>query len=186
MIVWLRGGSWGRRAFLVLAGTVFLAACSWIEVPMVPVPMTMQSFALLVVGALYGWRLGGATVGAYLAAGAIGLPVFAGGASGLDHFIGPTAGYLFAFPVATILVGWLAERGLTHHPLASFGIMLLGHAVIVGPGVAWLAVGAGLGWEEAAAAGMTPFLPGMALKSAAAAACLHAAQRYGRPVASRQ
>ena len=186
MIVWLRGGSWGRRTALILAGTVFLAACSWIEVPMVPVPMTMQSFALLVVGALYGWRLGGATVGAYLAAGAIGLPVFAGGASGLDHFVGPTAGYLFAFPVATILVGWLAERGLTHHPLASFGIMLLGHAVIVGPGVAWLAVGAGLEWEEAAAAGMTPFLPGMALKSAAAAACLHAAQRYGRPVASRQ
>ncbi len=184
-LAWLRGGSWARRVFLVLAGSLFLAACSWIEVPMVPVPMTMQTFGIVLVGALFGWRLGGATVLAYLAEGAIGLPVLAGGAAGPQHFVGPTGGYLLGFALAAVLVGWLAERGLTRHPLTAFAAMLAGHAAILTPGVSWLAVLSGLGWEQAAALGLTPFLLGMVLKSAFAAACLQAAQRGGRSRAAR-
>ena len=182
VIAWLRGGSWARRVFLVVAGTLFLAACSWIEVPMLPVPMTMQTFGMVMIGALYGWRLGGATVVAYLVQGAVGLPFLAGGGAGFHHFVGPTAGYLFAFPLAAIVVGWLVERGLARHLIGSFGVMALGHAVILAPGVAWLAVITGIGWADAMQYGLTPFLFGMVLKSAFAAACLHAAQRYGRPV----
>lgn len=182
-LAWLRGGSWARRVFLVLAGSLFLAACSWIEVPMVPVPMTMQTFGLVVIGALYGWRLGGATVLTYLLQGAMGLPVLAGGAAGFIHFVGPTAGYLFGFALATVIVGWLAERGFARHPLAAFAVMLLGHVAILAPGVTWLATAIGLGWTQAAAVGLTPFLLGMVLKSALAAACLQAAQRYRRPSA---
>ena len=182
-LAWLRGGSWARRVFLVLAGSLFLAACSWIEVPMVPVPMTMQTFGLVVIGALYGWRLGGATVLTYLLQGAMGLPVLAGGAAGFIHFVGPTAGYLFGFALATVIVGWLAERRFARHPLAAFAVMLLGHVAILAPGVTWLATAIGLGWTQAAAVGLTPFLLGMVLKSALAAACLQAAQRYRRPSA---
>lgn len=184
-IAWLRGGSWGRRSFLVLAGTLFLATSSWIEVPMVPVPMTMQTFGMVVIGALYGWRLGGATVVAYLLQGAMGLPVLAGGAAGVHHFFGPTAGYLFGFAVAAVIVGWLAERGVTRSPLLSFAVMMLGHAAILAPGVAWLTAATGMGWTQAMAVGLTPFLLGMVLKSALAAACLQAAQRYRRPTTTR-
>ena len=180
-IAWLRGGSWGRRIALVLTGTLFLAVCSWVEVPMVPVPMTMQTFGIVLIGALFGWRLGGATVITYLIVGAAGLPVFAGGASGVQHLLGETAGYLCGFVAAAIIVGWLADRGLTRSVLSSFAVMVLGHAVILAPGVAWLAVGIELGWAEAAAVGMTPFLLGMVVKAALATACLHAAQRYPRP-----
>ena len=180
VIDWLRGGSWARRLFLVLAGTVFLAASAWIEVPMVPVPMTMQTFGIVMIGALYGWRLGGATVVTYLLQGAMGLPVLAGGAAGFHHFVGPTAGYLFAFALAAVVVGWLAERGLTRHPLGSLGVMVLGHALILAPGVAWLALAGGLGFAQATAVGLTPFVFGMVLKSGLAAACLHGAQRVRR------
>ncbi|MGP1254473.1 MAG: biotin transporter BioY [Kiloniellales bacterium] len=185
-IAWLRGGSWGRRSFLVLVGTLFLAASSWIEVPMVPVPMTMQTLGMVVIGALYGWRLGGATVVAYLLQGAMGLPVLAGGAAGFHHFFGPTAGYLFGFAAAAVAVGWLTERGMTRHPISSFAVMLLGHAAILAPGVTWLALATGMGWTQAVAVGLTPFLLGMVLKSAFAAACLQAAQRYRRPSSPQQ
>ncbi|TIL81237.1 MAG: biotin transporter BioY, partial [Mesorhizobium sp.] len=86
-------------------GTVFLALASYIEVPMVPVPVTMQTFAVTLIGAVYGWRLGAATIVAWLVEGAIGLPVLSGGAAGGHHFVGPTAGYLFAFPVVGALTG---------------------------------------------------------------------------------
>ena len=184
-IAWMRGGSWARRAVLVLAGTLFLAICSRIEVPMVPVPITMQTFGIVMIGALYGWRLGGATVVAFLIQAAMGLPVLAGGAAGLHHFVGPTAGYMFAFPVAAVLVGWLAERGLTRQVLMSFVVMMLGHAVILVPGFAWLALIMGMEWGAAAAVGLTPFVVGMVLKSAFATACLEAAQRHGRPTQQR-
>ena len=185
VIAWLRGGSWARRIFLVLAGTLFLAACSWIEVPMLPVPMTMQTFGMVMIGALYGWRLGGVTVLTYLVEGAIGLPVLAGGAAGAHYFVGPTGGYLFAFPLAAVVVGWLVERGFAGNLIGSFGVMALGHAAILAPGVAWLAVITGIGWADAVEYGLTPFVLGMVLKSAFAVACLRAAERYGRPADGR-
>ncbi|HWL69777.1 MAG TPA: biotin transporter BioY [Geminicoccus sp.] len=167
------------KLLAVLLGTLFLAASSWIEVPMLPVPMTMQTFAITLVGAAYGWRLGTLTVLAWLGQAMVGLPVLAGGAGGPQHFVGPTAGYLAAFPVAALLVGWLAERGWTGRGIAaSFGTMLLGNLVILLLGAVWLS---GLiGAEGALQAGVLPFLPGAFLKAALAAALLVAWRRTGR------
>ena len=155
----------------VIAGTLLLTLSSYIEVPMVPVPMTMQTYAVVLIGALYGWRLGAITVLAWLAQALAGLPVLAGGGGGPLVFIGPTAGYLFAFPIAAALVGWLAERGWNgRHIGLAFIAMLAGHAICLLFGAMWLATLIGL--EPAIAAGVTPFLLGAVLKSALAAATL--------------
>ena len=96
---------------LVLAGTALIAICAKTQVPMWPVPMTMQTWAILLIGAAYGWRLGGITVIAYLLEGIAGIPVFAGPEAGPAYMAGTTGGYLVGFVVSAILVGWLAERG---------------------------------------------------------------------------
>lgn len=159
------------RIMAVIAGTLLLTLSSYIEVPMVPVPMTMQTYAVVLIGALYGWRLGAITILAWLAQAAAGLPVLAGGGGGPLAFIGPTAGYLFAFPVAAAMVGWLAERGWNGRRIGlAFIAMLAGHAICLFFGALWLATL--IGPEPAIAAGVTPFLLGAMLKSALAAATL--------------
>lgn len=155
----------------VILGTLFLAVSSHVEVPMVPVPVTMQTFAVALVGALYGWRLGGITIMAWLIEGAAGLPVLAGGASGILHFVGPTGGYLFAFPIAAMAMGWLAEKGWTGNRVGlAFLGMLISNALCLVIGAAWLAVLIGV--EQAIMAGVVPFLIGAVLKSALAAMVL--------------
>jgi len=167
------------RAAAVFLGTLFLAASSWIEVPMFPVPMTMQTFAVTLIGALYGWRLGAITVIAWLGEGALGLPVLAGGGGGLVHFVGPTAGYLFAFPVAAAFVGWLAERGWTNGNLITSVIaMLIGNAMILAIGGAVLA--AMIGVSDALTYGVTPFIIGAIVKSVLATASVEATRRGNR------
>lgn len=164
------------QAAAVALGTVLLALSSYIEVPMVPVPMTMQTLAVTLVGALYGWRLGAITVVAWLVEGALGLPVLAGGAGGAIHFVGPTAGYLFGFPVAAALVGALAERGWNgHRVVLAFGAMLAGNVVCLAIGGAWLALA--FGAEVAFTSGIAPFLVGAVLKSVLGAAALKALSR---------
>jgi len=165
----LAGRPLAVKAAAVLAGTLVLALASQIEVPLPYVPMTMQTLAITLVGAAYGWRLGALTVLAWLAEGLVGLPVLAGGASGVMHFVGPTAGYLWAFPFAAALVGWLTERGWGGANVArSFIAATLGNALCLLVGWSWLATL--IGPEAALAAGVTPFLAGAVLKSA-----LHAA-----------
>lgn len=155
----------------VVLGSLFLALSSYVQVPMIPVPVTMQTFAVALVGALYGWRLGAITIIAWLVQGAAGLPVLAGGASGVHHFLGPTGGYLFAFPVAGALMGWLAERGWNgNRVILAFLGMLLSNAVCLLLGAAWLAVL--IGPQRAIVLGVTPFLVGALLKSALGAAVL--------------
>lgn len=159
-----------RLAAIVL-GTAVLALSARIEVPMVPVPITLQTLAVTMIGALYGWRLGALTVVAWLAEGAAGLPVLAGGAAGVLRFMGPTGGYLFAFPLSAALTGWLAERGWNGNNLTlAFLSMALGNAVCLFVGGAWLA--AMIGAEKAILVGVVPFLIGAALKSALGAALL--------------
>jgi len=154
-----------------MIGTIILALSSYVEVPMVPVPITMQTFAVVLVGALYGWRLGVITITAWLVQGAIGMPVLAGGAAGVHHFVGPTGGYLFAFPIAGSLMGWFAERGWNGSRVwLAFVGMVLSHAVCLLLGAAWLAVT--IGTEQAIIYGLTPFLVGALLKSALGAATL--------------
>ncbi|WP_300074681.1 biotin transporter BioY [uncultured Ruegeria sp.] len=148
----------------VLFGTLFLTVSSYVEVPMIPVPITMQTFAVMLVGALYGWRLGGVTIAAWLMEGALGLPVLAGGAAGAHHFLGPTGGYLFAFPVAGMAVGWLTASGWDGRRLwLSFLAMLIGNAICLVLGAAWLAVL--IGPEQAIIHGVVPFVIGGILKS---------------------
>lgn len=165
--------SFVQQALFVVAGTLVLALASRIQVPMVPVPITMQTFAVTMIGALYGWRLAGLTVLAWLGEAMLGLPVLAGGASGLAPFIGPTAGYLVSFPIMAVLVGFMTERGIHgHRPVAGFLLHFGANAVGLALGWAWLA---GLmGAEKAWLAGVAPFILGAVLKSALAAAVLRA------------
>ena len=172
----LQDSSLAFRAGAVIAGTMLLALSSYIEVPMIPVPMTMQTLAVTMVGALYGWRLGAATIVAWLIEGAMGLPVLAGGMGGLHLFVGPTAGYLFAFPLAGALTGWLAERGWNgEHVALAFAAMLLGNVLCLALGAAWLAVLVGA--EKAVMLGVVPFVIGGIVKSALGAATLKALAR---------
>ncbi|MBU1307668.1 MAG: biotin transporter BioY [Alphaproteobacteria bacterium] len=174
------------RIGAVVIGTFLLAACSWVEVPMLPVPVNMQTFGVAMVGALYGWRLGAITIVAWLLEAAMGLPVLSGGAAGAHHFVGPTAGYLFAFPVAGALVGYLVEKGWSgKRPLLAFVNFLVCNAVCLVVGAAWLAVSIGV--EQAVTYGVAPFLIGAVLKSALGAACLALlARKSERPSNQRQ
>ena len=159
------------KAGAVIFGGLFLALSSRIEVPMVPVPITMQTFAVTLIGALYGWRLGAVTVLAWLGAAAAGLPLLASGKFGLTPFVGPTAGYLFAFPLAAMLTGWLAQQGWNGGKPWLAGLsMLAGNVLCLVIGAAYLSQL--IGFEPAIAAGVTPFLLGAVLKSIVAAMVL--------------
>ena len=164
------------KAALVLAGTGILALASQIAVPMVPVPITLQTLAITMIGVLYGWRLGTLTVLAWLGEAMIGLPVLANGAGGMASFVGPTAGYLAAFPLVAAIAGALAARGWTgERVLASFSAHLLANIACLAIGGAWLM--ALIGVEQGFALGVTPFIIGAVLKSALAAAVLMAIGR---------
>jgi biotin transport system substrate-specific component len=159
-----------RAGLLALVGSLLVAVSAQVQVPMYPVPMTMQPFAVIMIGAAYGSRLGAATLLLYMAEGALGLPVFAGMKGGAAVLMGPTAGYIVGFVLAAGAVGWLAERGWDRNVFATIAAMTIGMALIYIPGVAWLA--ALIGAEKAIAAGMLPFLIGDAVKIALAAVVL--------------
>lgn len=167
-----------RDGALALAATGLLTLSAKLQVPFYPVPMTMQTLVVLVIGAAFGWRLGAATVLLYLAEGAAGLPVFAGTPEkglGLAYMMGPTGGYLAGFLVAAALTGWMAERGMTKTVLSTIGVMMIGHGVIFLFGFAWLATLVGA--NKAFIGGVEPFYLATALKTALGAALLPAAWR---------
>lgn len=162
-----------RNLILALAGSLLLYASAKMKVPFYPVPMTMQTFVVLVIGMLFGWRLAMFTVGLYLLGGAMGLPVFSGTPErgiGLAYMAGPTGGYLIGFLVAAGVCGWLAERGWDRNMPAAFFAMVIGTAIIYACGISWLSNL--IGWEKAIAAGMMPFLYGDLLKVVLAALLL--------------
>jgi biotin transport system substrate-specific component len=164
-----------RGLVLVAMGTALLTLSAKVNVPMYPVPMTMQTLVVLLLPVLYGWRLGTATIIAYLAEGAFGLPVFATGA-GLAYMAGPTGGFLAGFVVATVIVGLMVarfDRSLTR----LFAMMILGHIVILSMGFVWLAFGLSLGEVKAWMLGVHPFLAGSVVKSALGAALVLAVHR---------
>lgn len=166
---------WLRAAVLAAVGSLLLTASAKVQVPFWPVPMTMQTFAVLVIGMAYGPRLGVATVALYLGQGALGLPVFAGAGAGLAYMAGPTGGYLAGFLVSAWAVGHLAGRGWDRNLLSGLAAFVIGDAVLFACGLSWLAALAG--FETAVAAGLLPFLPGEALKIALAAALMAAGWR---------
>lgn len=167
-----------RHAGLVLLGSVALALLSQVEVPMLPVPMTLQTLGVLLIGFLYGSRLGAATLIAYLLEGAAGLPVFAGGAGGVQHLVGPTGGYLVGFVASAWLAGFIAERLGSSRWQEAVGALLAalaGGVVLYVPGLIWLHQFVG-DWQATFTAGMVPFLLGDGVKIVLAAALFLAAR----------
>lgn len=159
-------------AMLVISGAALVSLLAQVRIPLpfTPVPITGQTFGVLLIGAGLGARRGAASLALYLALGAAGLPVFAGGSGGLARFLGPTAGYLVGFLIAGWVVGWLAERGWGRGLRSSVPMFLIGQAIIYAFGVAWLA--AAIGPTAAVVEGLLPFLPLDALKVGLAAAVL--------------
>lgn len=171
-----RLAGWVREFLLILAGVLLLAGLAQVEVPLpfTPVPITGQTFGVLLIGATLGSKRGAASVIAYITAGALGLPFFAGGASGLRILTGATAGYLAGFIAAAYVIGRLSERGLERSLRTSLIPFLLGTVVIYVFGVAWLSTLVG-GLKQALALGVVPFLVGDTIKLLAAALTLPAA-----------
>jgi biotin transport system substrate-specific component len=165
-----------KQGALVMLGVLALVLAAKIRVPMWPVPMTLQTLAVLTIGAAYGTRLGVVTLLSYVALGAAGVAVFAGEGAGLSYLAGPTAGYLLGFVVAAGLMGALARRGWDRSVLRMMAALALGNLVIYACGLPWMAW---LFLETKGAAwvvqwGMTNFLLGDALKLALAAMLLPA------------
>ncbi len=164
-----------RRIALVAAGIGLITLGAKVQVPFWPVPMTLQTLALMVVFAASGMRLSLEIVLGYLALGLIGLPVFAGPLAGPLYFAGPTAGFLLGFVGAAVIVGWAADRGLTRRPLALLGAMLAADVLIFVLGFLWLGFlfntssGQTLGADVAFANGVKPFILADLVKLALAA-----------------
>jgi biotin transport system substrate-specific component len=168
-----------KQALLVLGGSLFIALAAQINVPMFPVPMTLQTLAVLIVGLSFGARLGALTLLAYLAEGAAGLPVFANAMNGAAFF-GPTAGFLLGFVGLAWVVGFAAERGLARGAVSTALVCVAGALLLYLPGLAWPmalagAFGLDAGWVGQAFGSyywthfMAPFLIGDAVKAILAA-----------------
>lgn len=161
--------SLARKVAMVVAGSVLVAMSAQVSVPMYPVPMTLQTLAISLIGLTYGARLAGVTLLAYLAQGAIGFPVFAGGAAGAAYMAGPTGGFLLGFAAMAWLTGLLVERGLDRGFLRLFLAALIPALLLFVPGVLWLWTITPLDLNGAIAAGALPFQLGGVVKSAVAA-----------------
>jgi len=153
---------------LIFGGSLLIAVCAKIKIPLLPVPVTMQTFAVLIIASLLGSRRGVLTVLLYLTEGALGLPVFAAD-TGVLTFVGPTAGYLVGFVFAAYLVGLLAEKGWDRKPATTCVAMVLGNLVIYTFGLYWLWVLMTIGRipessQGLLAVGLYPFLLGDILK----------------------
>ena len=150
-----------KKLVLLIAGVAVLAISAQLKVPFYPVPITMQTLVVMLIGFTFGARLGSYTVLLYLASGAIGAPVFAGGA-GLAYMSGPTGGYLFGFLVAVYLIGYFTEQGYGRTFISTLLLALSGTIVFYLFGVTWLTTI--LGFEKAVKFGLLPFLYGDVLK----------------------
>jgi biotin transport system substrate-specific component len=172
---------WLRDVILIVLGALFVAALAQVKIPLpfTPVPLTGQTFGVLLVGATLGSKRGAASMALYIALGALGLPFFAGGTSGLAYLSGATLGYLVGFVMAAYVVGLLAERGLERSVRTSLIPFLVGTIIIYVCGVAWLTILLG-SLSKAVVAGVIPFLIGDAIKLIAAALVLPGAWRLVR------
>ncbi len=184
----------------IVAANILMVLCAWIVIPLgwTPVPVTGQTFGVLLVAALFGARRSALVMVLYLLEGAAGLPVFQPlGLPGPARFLGPTAGYLLAYPVAAFVTGWLAERETAPQQDASPSeqtagtttwsanarlllALLAGEAVIFTGGCAWLAVGMGQGWRLALVEGLLPFIPAELIKVALVVAAVRGTRRLHR------
>ena len=167
-----KSGEFARDLLLVTLFSLVTALSAQILVPLPfsPVPLTGQTFGVILTGALLGPRLGALAMALYLVEGGLGLPFFAGGTFGAARLIGPTGGYMLAFPLAAACVGWMATRGWDRRPLTLFFAMLLGSLIIFALGAAWLSHF--VGTSRVLTLGVLPFLPGDVVKALLAAGLL--------------
>lgn len=157
-----------RKIGLVLTGSLFIALAAQVSVPFFPVPMTLSTLAVLIVGLTFGSRMGAATLLAYLAEGAMGLPVFAGGMNGAS-LVGPTAGFLYGYVGMAWLAGLAVEKGLARGVVSTALCGIAVSALLYIPGLAWPAAVMGKTVPELWAHWMAPFLIGDAVKAVIAA-----------------
>ena len=174
---------WARQLTAVVAGSLLLTLSAKLSIPFFPVPMTMQTLVVLCLGMVLGPKLGALAVLAYLAQGAMGLPVFAGTPEkgvGMAYMLGTTGGYLLGFVAAAFVVGHLARRRWDRSVAGTVAAMVIGNAVIYAFGLVWL--GTIVGWDKPVLAwGMTPFLLGDIAKIVIAAALLPTLWRFFKP-----
>lgn len=168
-----------RGAILAIIGSLLLVISAKISVPFWPVPMTMQTGVVLLIGAAYGWRLGVATVLLYLAQGAMGLPVFTGTPEkgiGIAYMMGTTGGFLLGFILMAAVAGWFAERGVTKSIVKTGAVMFIAGFIVYVPGLLWL--GSLLGWDKPILEwGFYPFVAGDLTKIALATVIAVAADK---------
>ncbi len=185
----LSGRPLALKALVLVLGVGFLTASSYVQVPMIPVPMTMQTFAVLAVGAFCGWRLGLATIVAWLALALLSVPVLSEGKAGLAVFTGATGGYLAAFPIMAIFIGAMAERGWTARTVPAFLTLLIAEVICFTMGVGWLSTlpspadstgATPIGLANAIEWGLVPFALGDLVKTVLATAILTGTRRVSR------
>ncbi len=168
-----------KQIALVLVGVMLLVLSAKIKIPMIPVPMTMGTFAVLSIGAVYGPRLGLMTIIGYMIVGALGFDVFASSSSekfGVSYMMGSTGGYLVGYVLAILVLGWTARQGWDRSILKMAAAMVLGNVIIYVPGLLWLATL--YGWDQPILTwGLTPFLMGDLVKLGLAALLLPGAWR---------
>jgi biotin transport system substrate-specific component len=177
-----------RKVLLALTFSWLIAAAAQIAIPIpgTPVPITGQSFAVLLTGVLLGPRWGVAAVLMYLAQGGLGLPFFRAGAGGMNHLLfAVTSGYLLSFPFAAALTGWLAERGWDRNVLTAMAAMGLGSLVVLGCGWIWLSAATGSA-ASGFQTGVLPFLIPDVVKISLAGCALPLAWRFHDKVSSKR
>ncbi len=174
---WLGQRSLAERVAVLLAANLLLVACAQVRIPLsfTPVPITGQTFGVLLSGALLGRRYGTVVVMAYVLEGIVGLPVFAGWRGGIASLFGPTVGYIVGFVPAAFVAGWLMELGWGHSFAKALAGLLVANAVIYAFGLPWLAFFVGIG--KTLAMGLLPFVLGDLLKATVAASIAVAASR---------
>jgi len=174
---WLKERTAAEKLAALGVANLLLVACSQVRIPLpfTPVPITGQTFGVLLLGALLGSRYGTAVVAAYVLEGVIGLPVFAGWKGGVAALFGPTGGYIIGFVFAAFVVGRLIEFGWAKRFDLTLTALLIGNAVIYAFGLPWLAFF--VGWDKTLQLGLLPFLPGDLLKLAAASVAVKALSR---------
>jgi biotin transport system substrate-specific component len=161
-----------RQVGLVIGFSLLTALAAQVVIPIGPIPITGQTFAVLLTGALLGSRLGALAMIAYLVEGASGLPFFSGGHGGLLHLMGPTGGYLIAFPAAAYITGAFAEHGWDRRFLTAAAAMAIGSAIIMLSGWAWFSVVMRTSPMLTLYATVIKFIPGDIIKISLAAAVL--------------
>ena len=164
-----------KNIALVLFGTLLLTLSSKVQVPFWPVPMTMQTFIVFIIGMAYGWRLAFFTLVAYLLEGALGLPVFAKG-GGLLYLTGPTARYLYGMTIAAGVLGYFSEKGYNKTYIKSFLALMIGTIIIFAMGIGYL--GSVIGYDKALAGGLYPFIPSEFFKIGLAVILIPSITRY--------